>query len=163
MRYPQLVILESDGWVAKQLGELVNENQWLVRQPRKSADVLAVVREPCPTVLVVQVEPADDSDAVFSLIADAHRLSPDVPVVAVSDVKMPDADRAAWTAVLLDLGARYVLFPPLSRPVLEDVISGLMAATIRRVMGSEPPPPAEPRVPGLGEAVIDLADEEVGG
>jgi len=75
-------------------------------------------------------------------------------VVAVADVKLPDAERAAWTAALLDLGARYVLFPPLTRPVLEDAVSGLMAATIRRVIGEVPPTPT----PARDERILDLAD-----
>ena len=72
----------------------------------------------------------------------------------MSDVKLPDAERTAWTAALLDLGARYVLFPPLTRPVLEDVVSGLMTATIGRIVGE-----SVPSKPARTERVIDLADE----
>jgi hypothetical protein len=155
MRYPHLIVLESDGWVARHLGELAGESRWLVREPGSSDNALSLAREARPGVLVVQFEPSDEKPAPFTLIADAHRLCPDVPVVAVSDVKLPDADKAAWTATLMDLGARYVLFPPLSRPVLEDVVSGLMAASVRRVMGSGPAD-----VPPITEAdVIDLAAE----
>jgi hypothetical protein len=156
MRHPQLVILESDEWIAKQLRPLAGESRWLVRQPRKTDDALSLAREGRPTVLFVQVEPGEEKSGAFVLIADAHRLAPDAAVVAVSDLKMPDADRVAWTAVLLDLGARYVLFPPLSRPVLEDVASGLMTAAIRRVVGGEPPPTASKPT----DETIDLADEE---
>lgn len=155
MRYPHLIILEADGWVARHLRELAGESRWLVREPRSRDAALSFAREPRPGVLVVQVEPTGDNPAAFTLIADAHRLRPDVPVVAVSDVKMPDADRVAWTAVLLDLGARYVLFPPTTKPVLEDVVSGLMAASVRRVVGVEWPPRGEP-----DEEPIDLADAE---
>ena len=156
MRYPQLVVLDSDEWVARQLRGLAGDHRWLLRPCRKGDAALSLAREPRPTVLFVQVEPGADDAAPFALIADAHRLAPDVPVVAVSDLKLPDADRVAWSAVLLDLGARYVLFPPLSRPVLEDVTSGLMAAAVRRVIGGEPPPAAPKSAP---EPVIDLADE----
>jgi hypothetical protein len=81
-------------------------------------------------------------------------------------VKLSDADRIAWTAALIDLGARYVLFPPLTKPVLEDVISGLMAAAIRRVVGAAAGAPAgaakPKRVrPKPADEVIDLADEEL--
>ena len=76
-------------------------------------------------MLIVQVELAEDKTAPLRLIADTRRDWPDVPIVAVSDVKLSDADRIAWTAALFDLGARYVLFPPLTKPVLEDVVSGL--------------------------------------
>jgi hypothetical protein len=157
MRYPQLVVLESDEWVARQLRGLAGEHRWLLRPCRKGDDALSLAREPRPTVLFVQVEPGADDPVGFALVAAAHRLAPDVPVVAVSDLKLPDADRVAWSAVLLDLGARYALFPPLSRPVLEDVTSGLMGAAVRRVIGDPPPVAPAP------EPVIDLADEEHGG
>jgi hypothetical protein len=84
---------------------------------------------------------------VVALIAELHRVAPDAAVVAVSDEKLSEPDRAAWTAVLLDLGARYVLFPPLTQPVLEDLAGGLMPGT---ALG-----PAAP-----GDDVIDLADED---
>jgi hypothetical protein len=73
----------------------------------------------------------------MELIAEMHNRWPDVPVVAVSDVKLPETERAAWTAALFDLGARYVLFPPLTKVVLEDVVSGLMMACLKRVIGEE--------------------------
>jgi hypothetical protein len=155
MRHPQLVIVEADEWIARQLAPLAGESRWLVRQPRKTDAALALARDGRPTVLFVQVEPGGEKPEAFALIADAHRLAPDAAVVAVSDLKLSDADRVAWTAVLLDLGARYVLFPPLSRPVLEDVASGLMAAAVRRVVGGDAPPAAAPPA----EDVIDLADE----
>ncbi|MBL8866514.1 MAG: hypothetical protein JNK93_13220 [Planctomycetia bacterium] len=65
---------------------------------------------------------------------------------------MNEADRAAWTATILDLGARFVLFPPLTRPVLEDLAGGLMGVQLERAGREAPAPrPADP--------VIDLAEE----
>jgi hypothetical protein len=149
------VILESDGSVGRTLRELAGEGRWLVREPRSADAALAFARERRPGVLVVQVEPGGEKAESFALIADAHRLCPDVPVVAVTDAKLSDPDRVAWTAVLMDLGARYVLVPPLSKPVLEDVVSGLMAASVRRVVGGEVP---EPRAKSA-EDILDLADD----
>lgn len=160
MKSPRVIILELDGWLARQLRELAAESRWLIRAVRSSDTALSLALERSPAVLLVQFDPADEKMAPVALIADVHRLAPDVPVVAVADSKLPDAERAAWTAALLDLGARYVLFPPLTKPVLEDVVSGLLTAAIRRVVGSEPaavPLPA----PRPAEPVIDLADEGV--
>jgi hypothetical protein len=153
MRHPRVIILDSDRSLARLLRELVGESRWLVHEPARSDTALSLVREAGPAVLVVQFEPGDEKAERCALVGDSHRLAPDVPVVAVSDAKMPDADRAAWTAVLLDLGARYVLFPPVTKPVLEDVVSGLMAAAVRRAVGADMAPP---RVAG---DIIDLADE----
>jgi hypothetical protein len=130
-----------------------------------AAQTLAGDRGPC--VLVVQVELAEDKPGPLRMIAEMCRDRPDVPVVAVSDVKMNDADRVAWTAALFDLGARYVLFPPLTKPVLEDVVSGLMTAAIRRTVGDAPAlaPAAKDAKPKprrtKTEEVIDLADEDL--
>ncbi len=168
MRTPQVVVVEYDGWIARHLGDLAAESAWLVRDTRTADAGLALVREYQPCVLVVQVEPGDDKPVPLALIADVRRTCADVPVVAVSDVKLNDADRVAWTAALFDLGARYVLFPPLTKPVLEDVVSGLMAVAVRRVLGATPPaakglppkPKPKPRKPQQ-EEVIDLADEDL--
>jgi hypothetical protein len=154
MRHPRVIILEADGWMARQLRELAGENRWLVHEPRSCDTALSLAREPGPVVLFVQVEPAEEKIDHYAFIAELRRFAPDVPVVAVSDVKMPDADRAAWTALLFDLGARYVLFPPLSKPVLEDLASGLMTAAIRRTIGDSAP------MHKPASDVIDLADEE---
>lgn len=155
MKHPRVIVLESDGWLAKQLRELAGESRWLMRVARSVDTALSLARAAGPAVLLVQVEPGEDRPAPLALIADVHRLAPDVPVIAVSDVKLPDAERAAWTAALLDLGARYVLFPPLTKPVLEDVVSGLMTATIGRTVGDVAGLPK----PASGE-VIDLAEED---
>ena len=150
MRSPQVIVLESDGWLAKQLRELAGESRWLVQSARSADTALSLARRQ-PAVLVVQFEAEDKPDRL-GLIAEAHRTAPDVPVVAIADMKLPDAERTPWTAALLDLGARYVLFPPLTKSVLEDAVSGLMAAAVRRVVG-EAAPPAPSR-----DGVIDLAD-----
>jgi hypothetical protein len=159
VKHPRVIVLELDGWLAKQLRELAGESRWLIRAARSIDTALSLARERSPAVLLVQFEPAEDKFAPLALIADVHRLAPDVPVVAVADSKLPDVERAGWTAAILDLGARYVLFPPLTKPVLEDVVSALMAATIRRVVGDDIPLPPLPK-PLRSDEVIDLADED---
>jgi hypothetical protein len=152
MKLPQVIVLELDGWLGKQLRELAGESRWLIQQTRSIDTAMSLVRDRRPTVLIVQIEPGEEKIEPLNMIAEIHRLVQDVPVVAVSDVKLPDGERAAWTAALLDLGARYVLFPPLMKPVLEDIISGLMTGAIRTVVGDAPS--AQRR----DEGIIDLAD-----
>jgi hypothetical protein len=148
MRFPQVIVCGPDD-AANPLRQLVADRRWLLRECRQPAAALEHVRDLRPTVLVVQADPADERAERLRLVADAHRLNPDAAAVVLSDAKLPEAERAAWTAAVLDLGARYVLFPPLERPTLEELVGGLMAATIRRVMGPDAP----------AESVIDLADE----
>jgi DNA-binding response OmpR family regulator len=164
MRAPQVVVLEADGWIARHLADIAAEGAWLVRGVRSPAAAMEIARERRPSVLIVQAELAEENTATLRLISDASRACPDVPVIAVSDVKLSEADRAAWTAALFDLGARYVHFPPLTQSVLEDVVSGLMAARVRRVVGDSAPvgsAPKDPKRRRKEEDVIDLADEEL--
>jgi hypothetical protein len=153
MKLPQIVVLELDGWIAKQLRELVGENRWLIEPTRSIDKAMSLVRDRRPCVFIVQLEPEEAKPEPLKMIEEIHRTAPDVPLVAVSDVKLPDAERAAWTAALLDLGARYVLFPPLMKTVLEDIVSGLLTAAIKVATGDSPPPPSR------AEGIIDLADE----
>ncbi|MFO0803446.1 MAG: hypothetical protein U0791_10035 [Gemmataceae bacterium] len=143
---PQLVIHDPDDWLARQLADLAAESRWVVRLPKTAKATLGFLDPNRPTLLFTRVDPHEESGDSCKLVADANRLAPDAAIVAVSDVKLPDADRIAWTAVLFDLGCRYVLFPPLTKPVLEDVASGLMASSVQRLGSAD------------GEDVIDLAD-----
>lgn len=164
MKHPRVIVFESDGWVAKQLRELAGENRWLIRPAKTVDSALSLARELGPAVLLIQFEPAEDKPAPLTLISEVYRQTTDVPVVAVADSKLADVERATWTAALLDLGARYVLFPPLTKSVIEDVVSGLMTATIRRALGEHPPLPPVPKPrPRASDDVIDLAEEDAEG
>jgi hypothetical protein len=151
MRHPQIAILAFDDWLGKQLAECAHEHRWLVKEARQAGACLALLREPRPTVLLVQFDPhADSIAATLEFLVDVNRRHPAVATIAVSDVKLNEADRAAWTATAFDLGVRFVLFPPLTRPVLEDLVGGLMAMLIDRTGRAAPRPP---------DPVIDLAEE----
>jgi hypothetical protein len=153
MKAPQLVVCESDGWLAKQVRVPAADRKWLVRECRQLGAAKAHL-DGRPTVLFVLFDPHKAAPDALTLIAEVHAAHPDTAVVAVSDAKLPEEDRAVWAATALDLGARFVLFPPLTRPVLEDLAGGLLGAVIRRVGGPGPAaPPAE-------TDVIDLAAED---
>lgn len=155
MRYPQIVILAFDDWLGKQLAEFANDHRWLLKEVRQTGACLTLLREPRPTVLLAQLDPHAESIAdSLQFLIDVHRLHPSVATVVVSDVKLSEDDRVAWTGTAFDLGARFILFPPLTRPVLEDLVGGLMASILERT-GREAPTIA-PRPP---EPVIDLAEE----
>jgi hypothetical protein len=151
VRYPQLVVYEPDGWIAKQLRELAGESRWLLREARQLAVCRTALRQPRPTVLVLHVELDRGRAEALQLLADVSARQSDVAAVVVSDVKMDADERATFTALAFDLGARYVLFPPLHRPILEDLVSGLMAAAVRRTTSASPAAEAEPDGP------LDLA------
>ena len=135
MRYPQVIVYESDGSLAKQVRRLAHENSWLVREPRRPESCLELLADIRPSVLLLKLE--EELHDGLSLLAEVTRVAPKCPVILVSDVKMEGAEqRAQLSALAFDLGASYTLFPPLQQPVIEDLVSGLLSAGIRRTLGS---------------------------
>jgi hypothetical protein len=161
MRHPQILIVAFDDWLRKQLTEFAHDHRWLLKETRQYGACLTLLQEPRPTVLIAQLDPhTENANAALEFLVAVKQLQPNVAIVVVSDVKMSEDERTVWTATAFDLGARYVLFPPLSRPVLEDLVGGLMASTMaglnlgRNVEATLPPLQKKPT-----EEVIDLAEE----
>ena len=134
MRHPQVVVYESDGWLAGQLEELAGENAWLLRQSRDPGACVNLLAQGGPSLLMLKLE--RNLVGELTLLADLRERAPDCPAVVVSDVKLDAEQRLTLAGLAYDLGARCVLFPPLTQTLLEDVVSGLMEATIRRVVGT---------------------------
>lgn len=131
MDHPQLVVFERDGWLAEQVRGLAQENSWLLREPRQAEACLDLVVETRASLLLLKLQRALIDE--FRLLALLRERAPDCPVVVCSDLKLDSVgQRAALAALAYDLGARYVMFPPLTQNLLEDVVSGLMTATIAR-------------------------------
>jgi hypothetical protein len=145
VKHPQVVLCAFDDWLATQLRELVAERRWVLREFRQTAAwvAAAAVRQPC--VAVVQADFTAPEPVALAAVAELHGRNPDADVVVVSDTKMGDDDRPGWAAAVTDLGGRLVLFPPLTRAVVEDAVGGLLGARVRRAA-----PPVRP-------AAIDLA------
>ena len=125
MKSPRVVVWAFDDGLAAQIRVAVAERKWLLTSVR-SADGWATAAGGGPCVAVVQADTTGDSDKALSAVGELHRTRPDADVVVVCDVKLNDEDRPPWTAAALDLGARLVLYPPLTRTVLEDAVIGLM-------------------------------------
>jgi chemotaxis response regulator CheB len=135
MKLPQVVVYESDGWLAGQVRRLATENSWLVRDSRRAEACLQFLADTRPCVLLLRLE--RELHDGLTLLGQVAEKAPDCPVILVSDVKMEGAEqRAQLSALAFDLGARYVLFPPLQQSVIEDLVAGLLSAAIRRVVGT---------------------------
>lgn len=131
MRHPQIVTYEADGFLAAQVADLARESRWLVRESRQPEACLNLLQQSGPAVLLIMLGPklADE----LALLGELHEKAPDVPALVFSAAKLESADhRAALAGIACDLGARHVLFPPLARNAIEDLVAGMMAATIRR-------------------------------
>jgi chemotaxis response regulator CheB len=131
MRYPQIVIYETDGQFAEFVGDLARDNSWVVREARQPAACLKLLRDSRPAVLLLKLERKLVDE--LSLLAQVHEKAPDCPVLVVSDVKLDrGGQRSTLAGLAYDLGARYVMFPPLTRTAIEDLVAGCLEAVIRR-------------------------------
>ena len=139
MKFPQVALCAFDDWLANQLRELVAERKWVLRAGRQSAAWVEAAAERRPCVAVIQADFTADKPTALTAVGELHRRNPDADIVVVSDTKMSDEDRPVWTAAAFDLGARLVLFPPLTKAAVEDAVSGLMDARVKRqaITGAE--------------------------
>lgn len=150
MRHPQLVIYENPGSPSRQLAELAAERtgqlapllaplagrrQWLLREPRQRPACLALLSEARPVVLALKLERKLLDE--LSLLAEAHAIAPDVPILVVNDAKPGSDQRDLIHTLAHDLGATCVLFPPLPQSVIEAVSEQLMEVTLKRFTGPD--------------------------
>jgi DNA-binding NarL/FixJ family response regulator len=119
MRYPRVVVYESDGLLAQQLRALVEEQRWVLREPRQVGSCLTALRRGGPGVLVLKV--GRDLEREFALLDRVRQSVPDTKIVVVCDVDHPRLAGVAW-----DLGAACVLVMPLAGEVLPSIVAGLM-------------------------------------
>ena len=106
MKHPQVVVYESDGWLADQVRRLAADHAWLVRESRHPDACLNLLADSRPAVLLLRLE-RELLDGL-TLLGQVSERAPDCPVVLVSDVKMEGAEqRAHLSALAMDLGARF--------------------------------------------------------
>lgn len=135
MNYPQVVIYESDGWLAAQARDLARDSGWLLREPREPDACLSLLREARTSILLLRLERKMIDE--FNLLATVRERVPECPVIVFCDAKLDSvSQRLSIAALAYDIGARYVMFPPLTRTLVEDIVAGLMTASIQR---SHPP------------------------
>jgi DNA-binding NarL/FixJ family response regulator len=130
MRFPQVLVYESDGLLAARLREAGPGPAWSLREPRRPESCLRLLRRGGPAVLVLKV--GRDLVRELALLQQVTWLFPDTATVVVTD-----SDEAALTGLAWDLGASYVVSPPLSRQLLPDLVAGLLRPA---AAGPEPVP-----------------------
>jgi DNA-binding response OmpR family regulator len=119
MRAPQIVVCESDRWAADLLRGTAELWQWPLRELRDEAAIVRALGRGGPSVLVLEI--GGDLERDLALLARLTWLCPQASAVAVSPVASAELTGLAW-----DLGADYVLAPPLPRDALLPVVLGLM-------------------------------------
>jgi hypothetical protein len=119
MRAPQIVVCESERGIAELLHGTAEVWQWPLRELRDEAAIVRALLQGGPSVLVIEV--GGDVERDLALLGRLTWLCPEAMTVAVSNVAGAELTGLAW-----DLGADYVLAPPLPRDALLPVILGLM-------------------------------------
>jgi hypothetical protein len=120
MRFPQLIVYESDGRLAALLRDLVAASRWSLREARQTDECLRLLASPTgPAVLVVRI--GRDLEQEMALIEEVGYGYPGAAAVVVGDPEHGRLVGMAW-----DLGAAYVHVPPSPREDLVAVVAGLM-------------------------------------
>jgi hypothetical protein len=155
MRLPQVLVYETDGRLAALLRPLAEPRGWSLREPRRPESCLRLLGRGGPAVFVLKLGSVPRREATLlgqgqgeeavvegralvnelSLLERVTRLCPEAATVVVAD-----ADHAELAALAWDLGAAYVLAPPLPRDGLPDIVSGLLG----RAAGRPDRPPGGP-------------------
>jgi DNA-binding NtrC family response regulator len=123
MNYPRVVVYERDGRLAQLLRQPVQERGWALREPRQTETCLRELAGGSPTVFVLRVGAKLEQE--LSLLEQTSWLDPETRTVVVGDVEHESLANLAW-----DLGASYVLFPPLPRELLPEIVARLMGRAI---------------------------------
>jgi hypothetical protein len=119
MRSPQLIVYESDRWIADLLRGTAEMWQWTLRELRDEEACLRALRQGGPAIIVVEVSHNLEHD--LPLIEQFGGLSPEAALIAVLGVSQLELLGLVW-----DLGATYVLAPPTPRDSLLTLVLGLM-------------------------------------
>jgi DNA-binding NtrC family response regulator len=130
MHHPQVVVFETDGLLARHLGEITERHRWLVRESRQHPACFNLLRRGGPSVLVVKL--GRDLVREMSLVGEVTRELPDVPVVVVNDSGDTRVSELAY-----DLGTTFVVAPPVSRQWLGSVVEQCMNAVIALLSGRD--------------------------
>jgi hypothetical protein len=119
MRAPQIVVYESERWAAELLRGTAEVWRWPLRELRDESAIVRALHQRGPSVLVFEI--GGDLEHDLALLGRLTWLCPEASTVAVSQVSSVELAGLAW-----DLGADYVLAPPLPRDALLSVVLGLM-------------------------------------
>ena len=134
MRYPQLLIYESDGRIGEMFRrqrEQQKSRRFALREPRGQESCLRLLRRSGPSALILKV--GKDLVRELTLLERVTWQCPDTAVLVVGDTENVLLAELVW-----DLGASFVLFPPLPREWLPALVDGFL--TQPQGPGKGPPP-----------------------
>ncbi len=119
MRRAQVIIYEPDDRLTQMLRAHGAAQGWWLRPVRHAARVESLLRPGEASVVILKT--GRDLEREFALLEAISRAFSEVATVVVGDADQPALAGLAW-----DLGARFVLFPPLPREQLTEIVAMLM-------------------------------------
>ena len=132
MRYPQLLIFEQDGRLARIFHDLAadrnwaahaRDRMWSLHEPRRPETCLRLLRRGGPSLLILKV--GGNLEEELDLLERVTTLFPDTSTVVVTDVENTILAALAW-----DLGARAVLLPGEPRERLPELAGGFLGVSL---------------------------------
>src|SRR5437899_889594 len=147
MRYPQLLIYENDSRIAelfRQSRMQAGQRRFALREPRTNEACLRLLRRGGPSVFILKI--GKDLVRELTLLERVTWTCPETFAIVVGDAENPVLADLAW-----DLGAAFVLFPPLPREWLIDIVDRLLVRAASPVKSHAPPEP-EPEMLLLPES-----------
>ena len=120
MQQPQVLVYGVEGRLAEQLSELARSQRFWLREVKHLAACRNQLRGARPAVLVLRL--GRDVERELALVAQVHELFPDTATVVLGDADNPPLAGLVW-----ELGAHYVLFPPLPAETLPEIVRKMLA------------------------------------
>ncbi|OAI55202.1 hypothetical protein AYO44_00375 [Planctomycetaceae bacterium SCGC AG-212-F19] len=143
-----MVVYETDGRLAQLLREPVRACRWALREPRQRDVCLRLLRGSDPLVFVLKLGSKLDQELL--LLERAHTQAREARSVVVGDLQNEPLANLAW-----DLGASFVLFPPMPHDWLPEIVIQLM----RSAIGSRKQDGLDLEEPALDEALAKMSPQ----
>lgn len=115
VRFPQIVLFESDRKLISLLAPLASRNGWLLREPRRIEAASELLANGGPNVLIVRC--GRDLDREITLLDRTTRTSP-----ATCSIVIIERDYQRLVSLAWDLGARFVITPDQAREYLTELL-----------------------------------------
>lgn len=136
MRYPQVLVHDEEGGLARALAPLAEARKppWTLRRPRRLDACARLVRRGHPCVLVLKA--GRDLTREMGVVDRVRAANPEAQVIVVAAAASPALTALAW-----HLGAAYVFTAEPAPETLASVVEALMQRSYEQCLGS--PPTAE--------------------
>jgi len=123
MRHPRIVVLEGDGLLAKSLLPHCEKMRWLLVEERQMESCRRQLQRTGSAVLVLKL--GRNLVRELGLLRDLQFEANEIQTLVVSE-----SDDPSLQALAYDLGASYVMLPPIDRLQLTEIVEHLMLARL---------------------------------